>query len=53
MILQPIEITFTDIATDVLKSESKVDECTRLFLQRIGEHADKKLDMDFGQWLEM
>jgi hypothetical protein len=39
--------------TSVLRSEDAIDECTRLFITRLGEFADRKEEMDFGEWLEM
>ncbi|KAF2728074.1 cytochrome P450 [Polyplosphaeria fusca] len=41
------------LMSSILKSEDKIDECTTLFLKRLGEHADENADMDLGEWLEM
>lgn len=41
------------LMSSVLKSEGAIDECTTLFLRRLGRFADSKQKMDFGEWLEM
>ncbi|KAF2472740.1 cytochrome P450, partial [Lindgomyces ingoldianus] len=41
------------LMSSVLKSEDAIDECTTLFLKRLGEHADQRREIDFGEWLEM
>ena len=38
--------------SNVLQSEGYIDECSRLFIQRIGEYADEGRVMDLGEWLQ-
>lgn len=39
--------------SNVLKSEDRIAKVTRLFLQRLGEFADRKQAVDLGQWLQI
>ncbi|KAF2195063.1 cytochrome P450 [Zopfia rhizophila CBS 207.26] len=36
--------------SNVLKNEEFINKCTNLFVQRLGEHADRKEDIDLGKW---
>jgi hypothetical protein len=38
---------------NVCESESYVSKVSALFIQRLGEFADRKDAMDFGKWLQM
>jgi cytochrome P450 len=38
---------------NVLKSEPYIDQCTELFLQRLGEHTSSEEPFDLGKWLQM
>lgn len=38
--------------TTVLSLESYIDNCTQLFLQRLGEFADQEKRTDLGEWLQ-
>jgi hypothetical protein len=38
--------------SNVLQSEPYIDKCTELFIQRIGEYADRKEVFDLGTWLQ-
>jgi hypothetical protein len=37
----------------VLRNEDQMDDCLRLFLNRMEEFADREESFDFGLWLEM
>jgi cytochrome P450 len=37
----------------VLKNEAAMDECISMFVQRLGEFAAKKEELDLGHWLEL
>ncbi|KAJ4330396.1 Cytochrome P450 monooxygenase acrts1 [Didymella glomerata] len=37
----------------MLKNERALDEVVDLFMQKLGEFADRKIAFDFGEWLEM
>lgn len=37
----------------VLRNEDQMDDCVRLFINRMGEFADREEPFDFGFWLEM
>ena len=39
--------------TSILESEQYLDRCSELFMQRMGEFADQKSIVDFGEWLQM
>jgi len=39
--------------SNVLKTEEHIDKCSKLFVQRLGEHADSKKSIDLGHWLQM
>jgi hypothetical protein len=39
--------------TSMLKNEKALDEVVDLFMQKLGEFADRKIAFDFGEWLEM
>lgn len=39
--------------SNVLKSESYINKVSALFIQRLGEHADRKETIDLGTWLQM
>jgi cytochrome P450 len=39
--------------SSVLKNEVAIDDCTNLFIRRIGEFADQKKPLDLGHYLEM
>ncbi|CAI6339321.1 unnamed protein product [Periconia digitata] len=39
--------------SSILRNEDKMDECLLLFLNRMGEFADRGTSFDFGFWLEM
>jgi hypothetical protein len=39
--------------SNVLKSEEYINKCTKLFIQRLGEFADRKESIDLGHWLQM
>lgn len=39
--------------SNVLQSERYIDECSKLFLQRMGEYSDMDQIVDLGQWLQM
>jgi hypothetical protein len=39
--------------SNVLKSESYINEASTLFIKRLGEHADRREAIDLGQWLQM
>jgi hypothetical protein len=39
--------------SNVLKSETYINKASALFLQRLGEHADRKESIDLGNWLQM
>ncbi|SMY18713.1 unnamed protein product [Zymoseptoria tritici ST99CH_1A5] len=36
----------------LLKMEPAIDECTKLFLSKMGEYADRDEPVDLGQWLQ-
>ncbi len=38
--------------SNVLQSEEYIDECSLLFIQRIGEYADLGQVLDLGEWLQ-
>ena len=38
---------------NVLKSESYINNASALFIQRLGEYADRKQPINLGQWLQM
>jgi hypothetical protein len=38
---------------NVLKSEGYINKVSALFIQRLGEHADRKETIDLGTWLQM
>lgn len=37
----------------ILRNEDHMDDCVRLFINRMGEFADREEPFDFGLWLEM
>jgi hypothetical protein len=39
--------------SNVLKSESYINKVSALFIQRLGEHADRKEKINLGTWLQM
>lgn len=39
--------------SNVLQAENYIDKCTTLFMERMGEYADKGEVIDLGQWLQM
>ncbi|KAI1630389.1 cytochrome P450 [Exophiala viscosa] len=39
--------------SSILESETYIDECSQLFIQRMGEYADSGQNFDFGMWLQM
>lgn len=39
--------------SNVLKTEEHIDTCSKLFVQRLGEHADQAKAIDLGEWLQM
>lgn len=39
--------------SNVLKSEVYIDECSKLFIRKLGELADSARTIDLGQWLQM
>lgn len=39
--------------TSILKNETALDEVVLLFMEKLGEYADRKATFDFGEWLEM
>lgn len=39
--------------SNVLRSEDFIDNCSRLFMQRLGEFADRSEIIDLGKWLQM
>jgi hypothetical protein len=39
--------------SNVLKSESYVNKVSEVFIQRLGEHADREKSFDLGTWLQM
>lgn len=39
--------------SNILKNEQHIATCTSLFIQRLGEYADTKEDVDLGQWSQM
>jgi hypothetical protein len=39
--------------SNVLKSEHFINKVSALFLERLGEHADRNESMDLGVWLQM
>lgn len=39
--------------TSMLRNEGDLDEVVELFMQRLGEFADRASGFDFGEWLEM
>ncbi|KAF2710606.1 cytochrome P450 [Pleomassaria siparia CBS 279.74] len=39
--------------SSILRNEDQLDGCVNLFIERLGEFADRKEDFDFGLWLEM
>jgi hypothetical protein len=39
--------------SNILKSEAELDKTVTLFIERLGEFADKQEAFDFGLWLEM
>jgi hypothetical protein len=39
--------------SNVLKSEDYINKVSALFLERLGEHADRKEAIDLGVWLQM
>jgi hypothetical protein len=39
--------------SNVLKSENYINKVSALFIQRLGEHADRKEAIDLGTWLQM
>jgi hypothetical protein len=39
--------------SNVLKSEGYINKVSALFIQRLGEHADRKETIDLGTWLQM
>lgn len=39
--------------SNVLKSESYIDECSRLFIRKLGDLADRAQSFDLGQWLQI
>ncbi|KAH0841174.1 hypothetical protein AYO21_06936 [Fonsecaea monophora] len=39
--------------SNVLRSERYIDNCSNLFMQRVGEFADRGEEFDLGQWLQM
>ena len=38
--------------SNVLQSEEYIDKCSQLFIERIGEFADKGSSFDLGEWLQ-
>lgn len=41
------------IMSSVLDSEQYVNQCSKLFMQRLGEMADAGKPLDLGHWLQM
>ncbi|EOA91723.1 uncharacterized protein SETTUDRAFT_152774 [Exserohilum turcica Et28A] len=39
--------------TNVLKNETYINKVSELFIQRLGEFADRGESLDFGEWLQM
>jgi hypothetical protein len=39
--------------SNVLRSESYINNVSALFIQRLGEHADRQEAIDLGLWLQM
>ncbi|KAH7112487.1 cytochrome P450 [Dendryphion nanum] len=39
--------------SNVLRSENYINKCSALFIQRLGEYADRKKPIDLGTWLQM
>jgi hypothetical protein len=39
--------------SNVLKSEGYINKVSALFIQRLGEHADRREDINLGVWLQM
>ncbi|KAF1939453.1 cytochrome P450 [Clathrospora elynae] len=39
--------------SNVLKSEAYINKVSKLFVKRLGEHADRKEAIDLGKWLQM
>jgi hypothetical protein len=39
--------------SNVLKSEHHINKVSMLFMKRLGEHADRKEDINLGTWMQM
>ena len=39
--------------SNILKSEDYIDQCSLMFIQKLGEFADRAQPFDLGQWLQM